>query len=214
MSLQHRFKSFAEDEFRILEVKPCGKEYLFHSTGKDLDTLDPEFNVKHEAYGSTHEYGVPVIFASDKPSNAFCFKPSELYAKTRAEYGTFVYHRLVHSNHKIRLGAYLRGFIYVLSGKNFYEVLREDFEVDTWTRSTEWISDNKVTPIERIEITKPYDWEMLPEYEFLGSDYVGEMDAERYISLAKNEEVKKAIRECISKPFAPFIPEQLKKFLA
>ncbi len=80
-------------------------------------------------------------------------------------------------------------------------------------RSTEWISDKKVTPVEQIEISKPYDWEMLPEYEFLGLEYIGEMEAERYISLASNEEVKKAIRGCISKPFTPFIPEQLKRFL-
>ena len=213
MIAQHPFKSFSEYEFRILEVKPCEKEYLFHSTGMDLDALDPEFNVKHSAYGSVHEYGVPVAFASDKPSNAFCYKPSDLYAKTRAEYGTSVYHRLIHGNHKILLGAHLQGYIYVLSGKDFYEVLREDFEVGAWTRSTEWISDKKVTPIEKIEIAKPYDWEMIPEYEFLGSKYVGEMSAEQYLSLAKDEDVKRAIRERIEKPFIPFIPEKLRKFL-
>jgi hypothetical protein len=101
-----------------------------------------------------------------------------------------------------------------LPGKDFYEVLREDFEVGIWTRSTEWISDKKVTPIEKIKITKPYDWEMIPEYEFLGSEYVGEMPAEQYLSLAKNEGVKRAIRECIDQPFVPFVPEKLRKFLS
>ncbi len=213
MFFQHPFKSFAEDEFKIVDVQPCQKEYLFHSSGKELDVLDPVFNVKHAAYGSVHEYGVPVVFASDRPSDAFCYRPSEIYAKTRAEHGTSVYLRLTHENHKILLGAHLQGYIYVLSGKEFYEVVREDFEVGTWVRSTEWISDVKVTPLERIEITRPYDWEMIPEYEFLGPEYVGEMSAEKYLSLAKDESVKRAIRKCIIQPFIPFVPEELKKFL-
>lgn len=213
MPIQHPFTSFSEDEFRILDVKPCEKEYLFHSTAKSLVALDPIFNAKHAAYGSVHEYGAPVVFATDKPSNAFCYRPSELYAQTRERYGTSVYHRLTHENHKILLGAHLQGFIYVISGKDFYEVLREDLEVGQWTRSTEWITDKKVTPLEKIEVTKPYDWEMIPEYEFLGSEYVGEMSAEQYLSLATDENVKRAIRECICKPFIPCIPEPLKKFL-
>jgi hypothetical protein len=49
-----------------------------------------------------------------------------------------------------------------------------------------------VTPIEKIKITKPYDWEMIPEYEFLGSEYVGEMPAEQYLSLAKKRRGKKS----------------------
>ncbi len=160
-----------------------------------------------------HEYGVPVVFASDEPSNAFCYEPTDLYIKTRQEVGTSVYHRLTHEDHKILLGARLKGYIYVLSGSDFYEVQREDFEIGEWRQSTEWISPNMVTPVEVIEITKPYDWEMLPEYEFLGNEYVGEMPAERYLSLAKNETVKEAIRGCVEKPFTPFIPEALKKYL-
>lgn len=214
MITQPAFKSFSENEFRIIEVKPCTQEFLFHSSGKEFDALDPSFNAKYAAYGSVHEYGVPVVFASSKPSNAFCYKPTELYERTRSTQGTSVYHRLVHENHKILLGAQLQGYLYILSGKDFYEVTRKDFEIGTWIQSTEWISDKKVTPIERIEILKAYDWEMLPEYEYLGSEYVGEMDAEKYISLAKDERVKKAIKDCISKPFVPFVPEQLKKFLA
>ncbi len=213
MLVEHPFKSFSENEFRILEVKPCTQKYLFHSTGKDLVVLNPEFNAKHAAYGSINEYRVPVVFASNKPSNAFCYRPTELYAETRKKYGTSVYHRLVHENHKILLGVYLQGFIYVLFGEDFYEILREDFELGTWIRSTEWISDKKVTPIEKIEITKPYDWEMIPEYEFLGQEYVGEMLAELYLSLVKDGRVKKAIKDCISKPFVPFVPEKLKPFL-
>ena len=212
MIASHPFKSFASDEFKIVEVKPCTKKFLFHSSAKSFDDLDPSFNSKHGAYAYAHEYGVPVVFASDKPSNAFCYEPTELYLKTRQEIGTSVYHRLTHKKHKILLGARLKGFIYVLDGIDFYEVIREDFEVGEWVRSTEWISPNKITPIEAIEITKPYDWEMMPEYEFLGTEYVGEMTAEKYLSLAKDETVKKAIRECISKPFLPFIPESLKKY--
>jgi hypothetical protein len=209
----HPFKSFADDEFRIIEVNKCTKQFLFHSSGKKLDFLDPSFNSKHIAHGATHEYGVPVVFASDTPSNAFCYEPTELYSKTREEIGTSVYHRLIHENHKILLGANLKGYIYILSGKNFYEVIREDFEVAEWVRSTEYISPSKVTPIEVIEITRPYDWEIIPEYEFLGTEYVGEMSAEKYIDLVKDSAVKKAIQDCINKPFVPFVPEALKKYL-
>lgn len=207
------FKSFAPDEFRIIEVKPCTKEFLFHSSGKEVKELDPSFNSKHGAYGSVHEYGVPVIFASDKPSNAFCYEPTESYARTKQDIGTSAYHRLIHGDHKILLGAHLKGYIYVLHGSDFYEVVREDLEVGEWVRSTEWISTKKVIPIEVIEITQPYDWEMIPEYEFLGTEYVGGMRAEKYLSIAKDEVVKKAIQNCISRPFIPFIPEALKKYL-
>ena len=209
----HSFSSFDSNQFRIIEVKPCTKRFLFHSSGKEIEELDPSFNVIHNAYESKHEYGMPVVFASDKPSNAFCYEPTALYTKTREKVGTSVYHRLIHENHKILLGAHLKGFIYVLSGGDFYEVTREDFEVGEWVRSVEWISQNKVTPLEIIEIIKPYDWEMIPEYEFLGTEYVGEMSVEKYLSIAKNEVVKKAVLDCISKPFIPFVPEMLKKYL-
>ncbi len=153
------------------------------------------------------------MFASDKPSNAFCYAPTELYTKTKENVGTSVYHRLTHDGHNILLGAHLKGYIYILSGSDFYEVIREDFEVGKWIRSTEWVSPRKVSPIEAVEITQPYDWEMIPEYEFLGLEYVGEMSAMKYLSLAKDEFVKKAIRDCISKPFVPHAPEALKKYL-
>lgn len=211
--INHPFKSLAENEFRIIEVKPCTKKFLFHSSGKKLEILDPIYNSTHGAYGNVHEYGVPVVFASDKPSNAFCYEPTDLYKETRERVGTSVYHRLVHENHKILLGVTLKGYIYVLNGSDFYEVTREDFETGKWIRSTEWISKNKITPIDSIEITKPYDWEMLPEYEFLGTEHVGQMEAEEYISLAKDEGVKSAIKNLISSPFVPVIPKGLEKYL-
>lgn len=54
---------------------------------------------------------------------------------------------------------------------------------------------------------------MVPEYEFLGIDHVGTISAEKYLSLAKDELVKSAIRECIHKPFNSVVPEELKKYL-
>jgi dipeptidase E len=208
------FKSFSEDEFKIVEVKPCTKKFLFHSSGKKLEKLDPKYNRKLEAYGSVHEYGVPVVYASDMPSNAFCYEPTEIYAKAREQHGTSVYHRLVHDKHRILLGANLKGYIYVLSGADFFEVTRDDFEMGKWIRSVEWVSPHEVVPIEAIEITKPYDWEMIPEYEFLGTGHVGEMDAMEYLALAKDESVKKAVQSCINEPFIPFVPDALKKYIA
>lgn len=213
MPANHPFKSFSESDFKIIEARRCVKKFLFHSSGKKVSVLDPSYSTTHAAYGSVHEYGVPVVFASDKPSNAFCYEPTELYTETREQQGTSVYHRLVHKNHKILLGARLKGYMYVLPGKDFHEVIREDFEIGKWVRSMEWISPNKVTPIETIEITNPYDWEMIPEYEFLGNEYIGEMPAEKYLSYARDESVRNAVQKCIRRPFTPFIPEALKKYL-
>lgn len=136
-----------------------------------------------------------------------------MYEKTREKEGTSVYHRLLQGNHKILLGAHLKGYIYVLSGKDFYEVVREDFETGKWIRSVEWISSHEVVPIDSIEVTKPYDWEMIPQYEFLGTEYVGELSAEGYLRHAKDENIKKVIQALIEKPFVPFIPEKLKKYI-
>jgi hypothetical protein len=214
MNIEQQLKSFNENEFKIIEVKPCTKEFLFHSSSKKIEKLDPMFNRKLDAYGSVHEYGIPVVYASDKPSNAFCYAPTELYEETRRKEGNSVYHRLTHENHKILLGANLKGYIYVLSGKDFYEVTREDFETGKWIRSVEWISPYEVIPVDSIEITKPYDWEMIPEYEFLGVEYVGELSVKEYLLRAQNPLVKNAIETCIEKPFVPFIPEKLKKYIA
>ena len=206
------FKSFNEDEFRIIDIKPCTAVYLFHASGKELSGLDPRYNKKLELYGSVHEYGLPVVFASDKPSNAHCYLPTAQYLKAREEAGISVYHRLTHGGHRILLGAQLQGYIYVVLGKDFYEVTREDLELGEWRRSVEWVSPHHVVPIERIAITRAYDWEMLPEYEYLGQDYVGEMPAEQYLALATDDVVKEAIRTCISQPFVPFVPDELKKY--
>jgi hypothetical protein len=54
---------------------------------------------------------------------------------------------------------------------------------------------------------------MLPEYEFLGLENVGEMSVEKYLSLAKDIKVKDAIKTCINKQFEPFVPDALKKYL-
>jgi len=213
MENKHPFISFAPDVFRILKVTPCGKEFLFHSSAKDLTHIDPQFNTTHSAYNSKYEYGIPVVYASDKPSNAFCYEPTELYIKTKQSVGTSVYHRLIHKHHQILLGAKLRGYIYVLSGKDFYEITREDFEAGEWVQSIEWISTEKIFPVDKIKIVEPYDWEMIPEYEFLGIDHVGTISVEKYLSLAKDEVVKSAILEYIHKPFKSVIPEGLKKYL-
>lgn len=205
-------ESFNEKEFKILDVVPCQKQFLFHSSGKKLKTLDPKHNRVLEAY-SSHEYGIPVIYASDKPSNAFCYEPTPLYEQTKEKLGTSVYHRLSHGNHKILLGAKLKGYIYVLFGKDFYEVTREDFETGKWIRSVEWISDKEVTPVDSIEIKDPYDWEMIPEYQFLGEQYVGEMSVEEYLSISTDEKVKESIRRVIEKDFRSIVPEELKKYL-
>jgi hypothetical protein len=197
--------------FRILSVKPCTEKFLFHGSAKKLDIIDPAYN---RSISTEHEYGIPVIFASKEPSNAFCYKPTIFYKELRDSRGISVYHRLFSQNHKILLGAELYGYIYVVSGKDFYEITREDFEVGEWVVSIEYISIVPVTPIESITIEKPYDWEMIPDYEFLGEAYVGEMSAEKYLSLATDPVVKEAIRQCIAKPFVSTIPDALQKYLS
>ena len=50
---------------------------------------------------------------------------------------------------------------------------------------------------------------MLPEYEFLGKQFVGFIKVEQYLKLAKDKKVKDAILKLISKPFVPVVPEKL-----
>jgi hypothetical protein len=211
--IDHPFVSIDENVFRIIDVKKCTKKYLFHSSGEYFDVLDPKYNSIHTALGGKFEYGLPVVFASNEPSNAFCYRPTSKYLETKERAGTSVYHRLTKDNHRILLGSKLKGFIYVLDGADFYEVLREDFEVGKWVRSTEWISEKQIKPIDIIEVTEPYDWEMVPEYEFLGLEYVGEMSVDKYISHATDPNVIKVLGQITSKEFVPTIPDGLEKYL-
>lgn len=206
-------KSYDHKNFKILSIKKCEHKFLFHSSGKNLTYLDPKFNLKKKAFGNVHEYGIPVVFAGDKPSAAFCYTMTTKYSREKAKVGDSVYHRLFYKDHKILLGAKIGGYIYVLKGSNFYEVRRKDFENGKWEISTEWISPNIIRPIEKIKISKPFDWEMLPEYEFLGKRFVGFIKAEQYLKLAKDKKVTDAILKLISKPFVPTIPVKLKKYL-
>ena len=206
-------KSYDQKNFKILSVKKCRHRFLFHSTGKNLKHLDPKYNTKKKAFGDVHEYGVPVVFAAEKPNAAFCYTMTKKYSHTKSEIGDSAYHRLFYKDHKILLGAKIGGYIYVLKGSDFYEVKRKDFENGKWETSREWISPDKVYPIEKIRISKPFDWVMLPEYEFLGKQFVGFIKVEQYLKLAKDKKVKDAILKLISKPFVPVVPEKLKKYL-
>jgi hypothetical protein len=207
------FKSYDTSEMKIVSIKPATQKYLFSGSGSLIKTFDPKYNSKLASYGNVYEFGLPVVFATNEPSNAFCYKPTEKYKKTRKEHGKSVYHRLTHKNIKILLGANLHGFIHVIPGDDFYEVVRDDFEVGKWTRSTEWISINKIKPIDVIPITKPYDWIMIPEYEFIGYKYVGQMTAKKYLSIATDDTTKNAIQNIINKPFTPYINPKLKKYM-
>ena len=68
-------------ELKIISIKPCKLPYLFHGSNKKLKILDPSFNKLIGTGG--HELGTPVIYASSKISDAFCYKPIKSYIKQR-----------------------------------------------------------------------------------------------------------------------------------
>ncbi len=206
-------KSYSEKDFKILSVKKCTNKFLFHSSGKKFKYLDPKYNSKKNAFGGVHEYSLPVVFATEKPSAAFCYTMTKKYSDTKKRVGNSAYHRLYYKDHNLLLGTKIGGYIHVLRGEDFYEIKRKDFENGKWETSTEWISDKKVKSIESIKVIKPFDWEMIPKYEFLGSQYVGLMKVQEYLKLAKDEKVKNIIVKTVSKPFIKTIPEKLKKYL-
>ncbi len=198
-------------ELKIISAKPCKLGYVFHGSGKKLKFLDPSFNSQIGKGG--HELGVPIVYASSKPSDAFCYTPIKAYRNQRRKSGKSVYYRLLSGKRKILLGAKFGGYIYVCKGSDFYEIIRMDFENGKWIRSTEWVSYKKVEPIETVKISKPFEWECIPTYEFIGYDKVGNLNVKEYLKYAKKTEVIEKIKSKLKEKFIPKMPKELKKYI-
>jgi hypothetical protein len=198
------------EKFKIISHKPCTKKYLFHASSNSLKELDPKFCRK---VNGVYEYDKPTIHAFDYVTNEYCFQPVGGYKKVLDSGISWAHHKLKLKDRVIFLGTKLKGYIYVLDGSQFYEVVRKDFECGKWKKSTEWIFYKKIKPIKKIKILGPIDVENIKEYEYLGSENVGLMSPKRYLKLVKNEKVAKAINKKIKEKFKPWNSAELRKFL-
>ena len=182
-----------DPSMRILKQGPVlDKDFLYHASGKKFDLLDPSYNSK-KSYG--HEYGVPVVFAGDAPSSAFASNPTAEYQDVKNKINNSVYHRLIDemTGRKALLGHTPGGYLYKLPASAFTQIDREDNELGKWTKSTEYVSNRAVKPIS-VTAMKSTDVDAIPEYEYLGEDFVGEMPAQQYLKRAKNPKVIAAIK--------------------
>lgn len=197
-------------KFKILSHKLCTKKYLFHTSSENLKELDPKFCQK---VNGIYEYNKPTIHAFDYVTNEYCFKPVGNYKKVLDSGIFWAHHKLKLKDRILFLGTRLKGYIYVLDGSKFYEVIRKDFECGKWRKSTEWVCYQKIKPLKKIKILGPIDVENIPEYEFLGLEYVGLMKPEKYLKLVKDPKIKLVIGREINKDFKPWSSSELKKYL-
>jgi len=196
--------------FKIINKKKCKKKFLFHSSSKNLKEINPEYCKK---VNKKYEYGKPTIHAYNKITNEYCFEPVGEYKKVLDSGISWAHHKLKIKNRVLFLGTRLKGYIYILDGAQFYEILRKDFECGKWKTSKEYICFKKLNPIKKFKVLGPIDVENIPEYEFLGQQYVGLMEPEKYLKLVKNLKVKLAIKKKIKERFKPWKSIELEKFL-
>jgi dephospho-CoA kinase len=181
-----------DPDMRILSQGPVTeKDFLYHASGKKFDILDPKYNSK-KSYG--YEYTEPVVFAGDAASSAFAANPTEEYQSVKDKIKESVYHRLIDelTGRKALLGHTPGGYLYKLPASEFTRIEREDNELGKWNKSTEYISHRPVKPVSVTPIQST-DVDAIPEYEYLGKDFVGEMPAQHYLKQAKNPKVIAAV---------------------
>ena len=190
--LIHAYKA-NDPAMRILSQSPVtDKDFLYHASGKKFDALDPKYNSKR-SYG--HEYTEPVVFAGDAPSSAFASNPTAEYQAVKDKMKDSVYHRLIDelTGRKALLGHTPGGYLYKLPASAFTRIDREDNELGKWNKSTEYVSHRPVKPVS-VTPMQSTDVDAIPEYEYLGKDFVGEMPAQHYLKHAKNPKVIAAIQ--------------------
>ena len=193
---EHPLLKTDPDMLEMLVSTPKVKT-LYHVSPKQLTELNPAYNTK-KYFG--YEYGVPVVFAGDALSSAFAAAPTEEYLNLKNKLQKSIYHRLVDekSGRKVLLGHNPGGYAHELDPKDFYRVERTDREVGKPTKSIEYVATKKVKPLKSYPI-KMTDYDALPEYEFIGDNYVGEIPASDYLAKAKNPKVITAINNWLQK---------------
>ena len=199
-----------DTKFKIISKKKCTKKYLFHASSNNFDKFDPKYCKK---VNGEYEHGKPTIHAFDRITNEYCFEPVGGYKKVLDSGVSWAHHKLKLKGRILFLGTKLKGYIYVLDGTQFYEIVRKDFEWGKWRTATEWVCYKKTKPIEKIKINGPIDVENIEEYEYLGQEYVGLMSPEKYLKLVKNEKIAKAIQKKIKEKFKPWKSAELNKFI-
>ena len=182
-----------DPNMRILSQGPVtDRDFLYHASGKKFDSLDPSYNSK-KSFG--HEYNAPVVFAGDSPSSAFAANPTAEYQAVKDKIKNSVYHRLIdeQTGRKALLGHTSGGYLYKLPASAFTKIDREDNELGKWNKSTEYVSHLPVKPIS-VTPMQSTDVDAIPEYEYLGEDFVGEMPAQHYLNHAKDPKVIAAVK--------------------
>ena len=182
-----------DPNMRILSQGPVtDRDFLYHASGKKFDSLDPSYNSK-KSFG--HEYNVPVVFAGDSPSSAFAANPTAEYQAVKDKIKNSVYHRLIdeQTGRKALLGHTPGGYLYKLPASAFKKIDREDNELGKLNKSTEYVSHMPVKPIS-VTPMQSTDVDAIPEYEYLGEDFVGEMPAQHYLNHAKDPKVIAAVK--------------------
>ncbi|MFO0743532.1 MAG: hypothetical protein U0469_00550 [Candidatus Paceibacterota bacterium] len=201
-----------DTDIRILSLKPAKQKYLFHASPKRFSILDPQKNKNTYGEGG-YEFGSPVVFARAKPTDDFCKVYSKDYLKVRKNISGRIYHNLIYKGRTLHLGSKHYGYIYVLEGFDFFEMTYEILQLGKWNKYKEWISFFPVRPIERIKIKKPFEWDKIQEYEFVGKKYVGKLPAKKYLKLVKENKVKKAVSAWIKNETKKSLPVELKKYI-
>lgn len=201
-----------DTDVRIISIKKAKQKYLFHASPKKFNILDPKKNKNTYGEGG-YEFGVPVIFARAEPTDDFCKLYSSDYLNTRKNIEGRIYHNLTYKGRTLHLGSKHHGYIYVLEGYNFLEMTYEIYQLGKWIKYKEWISLFPVKPIEIIKIEKPFKWDKIKEYEFVGKEYVGKLSAKQYLSLVKNNKVKKAVEHWMINESKKVFPSDLKKYI-
>ena len=182
-----------DPNMRILSQGPVtDRDFLYHASGKKFDSLDPSYNSK-KSFG--HEYNAPVVFAGDSPSSAFAANPTAEYQAVKDKIKNSVYHRLIdeQTGRKALLGHTPGGYLYKLPASAFKKIDREDNELGKLNKSTEYVSHLPVKPIS-VTPMQSTDVDAIPEYEYLGEDFVGEMPAQHYLNHAKDPKVIAAVK--------------------
>jgi len=193
---------------KIISKKKCRKKFLFHSSSRDLKILDP---IHCKTVNGEYEYGRPTIHAFDHITNEYCMEPVGEYKKVLDSGVDWAHHKLKLKDRVIFLGTKLKGYIYVVDGKDFYEIIRKDFARGKWKTAKEYVCFKKIKPIKKIKIKKPIDVEHIKEYEYLGRENIGKISPRKYLELAKNNKVKIAIKKAIGRKFTSHVTKELKK---
>lgn len=201
-----------DKDIRIVSLKPAKQKYLFHASPKSFSILDPQKN-KNTYNKGGYEFGTPVVFARAKPTDDFCKLYSSDYIKVRKNISGRIYHNLTYKGRNLHLGSRHYGYIYVIGGKNFFEITFEIFQLGKWNKYKEWVSFFPVKPIEKIKIERPFEWDKIKEYEFVGKEFVGNLAANKYLKLVKNNKVKIAVINWMENNSKKSIPIKLKKYI-